>query len=65
MKVGDIIMDHDIGQTGIIIERLPRSQPNHRSVVCESREHFRVLYEDGHFELINCDDTVEVVNESR
>ena len=65
MKVGDIIIDHDIGQSAIIIELLPSSQPNHRSVICESREHFRAMYEDGHFELINCDDTIEVINENR
>ena len=65
MKVGDIIMDHDIGQSGVVIERLPRVKPKRRPEINDSREHFRVLYEDGHFELINCDDTVEVINESR
>ena len=62
MKVGDLIMDHDLGQTGIVVEFAHR-----RSVMMgtcpQVHNYYRVLYEDGLVELACAAiDSVEVVS---
>jgi hypothetical protein len=66
VKVGDLIMDHDIGMSGIIVELLPNHKHRKRPELGDQPlDHFRVLYQDGHLELINYEDKVVVINESR
>ncbi len=51
MKVGDVIMDNDLGQTGIVLEFVKRCTaiPLRVPVV---HNYYRVLYDDGLMELV-------------
>ena len=62
MKVGDLIMDHDLGQTGVVVEFAKR-----RNVMVGNcpvvHNYYRVLYEDGNMELVCAAiDGVEVIS---
>lgn len=62
MKVGDLIMDHDLGQAGVVVEFVKR-----RNVMRGScpvvHNYYRVLYEDGNMELVCAAiDGVEVIS---
>jgi len=66
VRVGDLIIDHDIGMSGIIIEFLPNHKHRNRPELGDQPlDHFRVLYQDGHLELVNYQDKIEVINEGR
>ena len=62
MKVGDLIMDHDLGQTGVVVARA------HCRIVSRTtgpvvHNYYRVLYEDGLIELVCAAiDSVEVIS---
>jgi hypothetical protein len=62
VKVGDLIMDHDLGQTGIVVEFAHRR--NVVRVRCTVvHNYYRVLYEDGNLELVCAAiDDVEVIS---
>lgn len=58
MKVGDLIMDHDLGQTGVVVEFVKR-----RNVGRHVHSYYRVLYDDGNLELVCAAiDDVEVIS---
>ena len=62
MKVGDLIMDHDLGQSGIVVEFVKRRNANMGAgpVV---HNYYRVLYDDGNLELVCAAiDAVEVIS---
>ena len=51
MKVGDLIMDHDLGQTGIVVEFVKRRNVM-RGTCPVVHNYYRVLYEDRLMELV-------------
>ena len=68
MKVGDLVYDHGLGRSAIVLEVL-KERPSeihkafvdaHHGVVC----YYRVLYDDGIIDAI-CDYEVEPISESR
>ena len=62
MQVGDLIMDHALDRTGIIVARLmPRIVSRSKGPVV--RDYYRALYEDGLMERVCADDwNIEVVS---
>ena len=68
MKVGDIVYDAAIGQTGLVLEIVdtpPEGVP--WGVTYSTRlkgEYYVIMYDDGDIEGV-FDDEVEVINESR
>jgi hypothetical protein len=68
MKVGDIVYDAAIGQTGLVLEIVdtpPEGVP--WSVTHSTRlkgEYYVIMYDDGDIEGV-FDDEVEIINESR
>ncbi len=59
MKVGDLVHDYGVGQSGIVVDIIISESP-YRS----SRTYFEILYEDGSIDLSERKD-LEVTYESR
>ena len=68
MKVGDLIYDHGLGRSAIILEILEeRPSEIHKAFVTHNSGrvyYYRVLYDDGIIDSV-CDYEVEPVNEGR
>jgi len=68
MKVGDLIYDHGLGRSAIVLEVLEERPPEiHKAFVARKSGriyYYRVLYDDGIIDSV-CDYEVEPVDESR
>lgn len=63
MKPGDLVMDHELGQHGIITEaRACRYYPDTRDEVLAFE--YTVLYQDGSFDIAY-ENALELLNETR
>jgi len=68
MKVGDIVYDAAIGQTGLVLEVVDTPPEGAPWFAAHSRrlkgEYYIIMYDDGDIEGV-FDDEVEVINEGR
>ena len=68
MKIGDLVYDHGLGRSAIVLEVLKERPPEIHEVFVAHKHgnicYYRVLYNDGIIDSI-CDYEVEPINESR
>ena len=63
MSPGDLVMDHELGQHGIITEaRVCRHYPDTEDEVLAAE--YTILYQDGSFDIAY-ENALELLNESR
>ena len=65
MKNGDLIFDHDLGRSGIVLDVLDtRPEEVHISYAQAGEVYYRVMYDDGVIDVV-IDYEVELISESR
>ncbi len=66
MKVGDLIYDHDLGRSAIVLEILKERPPEIHKLFVTHRSgkicYYRVMYDDGIIDSV-CDHEVEPISE--
>ena len=62
MKVGDLIYDHDLGRTALILEVLEERPAEIHVSFPKAQLYYRVLYDDGIIDSV-CDHEVGPINE--
>ena len=68
MKPGDLVYDHDLGRSAIVLEVLQERPPEIHSALVTHQHgsvcYYRVMYDDGVIDAI-CDYEVEPIHENR